>query len=310
MNLASLADLSTRLCQPYVRDLAWTVLSPPLLAQVPCIQRHPLAASCWSSKPGMLADWLLRLDQQPAGLEAWLSQHSTRRLGTYYERLWQFALCNAPDVELLAANLPIRQAGLTLGEMDLLLRDAEGVHHLEMAVKFYLGPDAGDCTRLAHWLGPNSQDRLDIKVSRLCSHQLPLSATPEARAVLAELTCSEVTSALWLGGYLFDSWPNGGTAPAGAHPDRLLGHWIRLRDWPGFKASRQQAHWQPLPRSAWLAPARLDAADVWPTPMLDAWLQDSPVEQGARLLVRVEPGADGAWHEHERLFLVADHWPG
>ncbi|WP_369603937.1 DUF1853 family protein, partial [Klebsiella quasipneumoniae] len=40
--------------------------------------------------------------------------------------------------ELLAANLPIRRAGHTLGELDMLIRDRDGVHHLELAIKLYL----------------------------------------------------------------------------------------------------------------------------------------------------------------------------
>ncbi|WP_265309277.1 DUF1853 family protein, partial [Pseudomonas aeruginosa] len=44
-----------------------------------------------------------------------------RSLGLYYEHLWQFALEQAPDVRLIAANLPVRDGGHTLGELDLLL---------------------------------------------------------------------------------------------------------------------------------------------------------------------------------------------
>lgn len=309
MTLTSLADFPSRLRHPYVRDLAWTILSPPLLGKGAWNQRHPLVASRWSSEPGLLADWLLRLDEQPAVLQTWLAQSSLRRLGRYYERLWQFALCQAPDVELLMANLPIRQANHTIGELDLLLRDAQGVHHLELAVKFYLGLEEGDCAQHEHWVGPGAQDRLDIKLQRLCNHQLPLSADPRARAVLTELTCNEVTSALWLGGYLFEPWPNGCASPAGAHPDYLRGRWLRMTDWPAFHASRPEAHWQPLPRSAWLAPARLADADIWQPRALDAWFQQNPLEQRSQLLVRLEPGSAGHWEERERLFLVADHWP-
>ena len=140
MNLTSLADLPGRLQHPQVRDLAWTILSPALLEQAPWQQRHPLAASCWNGNPGLLADWLLLLDADAALLEAWLARRSVRRLGLYYEQLWQFVLAQTPDIQLLATNLPIRDGGQTLGELDLLFRDREGVHHLELAVKFYLGP--------------------------------------------------------------------------------------------------------------------------------------------------------------------------
>lgn len=309
MNLESLVDLPSRLCHAQVRDLAWTILSPPLLGNGPWMQRHPLVASRWSREPGLLADWLLRLDDQPSVLQTWLAQHNLRRLGAYYERLWQFALCQAPDVELLVANLPIRQANHTLGELDLLLRDAQGVHHLELAVKFYLGHGEDDCTRHDLWIGPGNQDRLDTKLERLCNHQLPLSANPHTRAVLAELTSCDVTSAFWLGGYLFQPWPNGCATPMGANAGHLRGRWLHERDWPRLQSTRPGARWQPLARSAWLAPARLPAADIWQPQVLETWLQQSPVDQRPQLLARLEPGAEGHWDEVDRFFLVGDHWP-
>ena len=309
MNFDSLADFPSRLCHPHVRDLAWAILSPPLLAEGYCQQRHPLTASRWSAEPGLLADWLLCLDEQPTVLESWLAQHNLRRLGTYYERLWQFALCQIPDVELLVANLQIRKANQTLGELDLLLRDAEGVHHLELAVKFYLGRGAGDCTRHELWIGPGGQDRLDTKLERLSNHQLPLSANPHTRAVLAELTRSEVKSAFWLSGYLFEPWPTGCALPAGANARGLRGRWVYERDWPGLQTSRENAHWHLLARSAWLAPARLADVAIWQPPALEAWLQQRLIDQRPLLLVRLEPDAKGYWEESERIFLVGDNWP-
>src|SRR5690606_3292794 len=116
-----LVDLPFQLRTPQVRDLAWVLLSPPMLSQPPAPQRHPLSASPWASHPGQLADWLRRLDADASSLLIWLEGNSIRRLGLYYERLWQFALAQAPGIEVLAANLPIRQQGHTLGELDLLL---------------------------------------------------------------------------------------------------------------------------------------------------------------------------------------------
>ena len=76
-----LSDLLPALSQPLVRDLAWTLLSPPLLADSDWPQRHPLAGSGWARQPGRLADWLRRLDEQPAELHDWLAQGPVRRLG-------------------------------------------------------------------------------------------------------------------------------------------------------------------------------------------------------------------------------------
>lgn len=309
MSLPGLDELMPSLRHPQVRDLAWAILSPPLLIDAPSPQRHPFSASRWNDDPGALSDWLLLLDRQPAILQAWLAQHSIRRLGLYYERLWQFALAHAPDVELLVANLPIRQGGQTLGELDLILRDAEGVHHLELAVKFYLGLQTGDRRRHDHWLGPGSHDRLDIKLQRLCEHQLQLPSSQQAQALLTELTCRKIDSSLWLGGYLFQPWQADCELPAGANPTHLGGHWLRLGDWPQSVVTHSETHWQPLPRQAWLAPAQLDGSQLWQAEDVQQWIANAGRTQ-ARLLARMEPDVDGRWVERERLFVVSDSWPG
>lgn len=302
----SLHDLLQTLRTPAVRDLAWVLLSPPLLGETTKSRRHPLQASRWMEQPELLTRWLVQQDGDAAALHAWLAARPARRLGLYYERLWQFALTAAPDVEIVAANLPIRQNGQTLGELDLLLRDAEGEHHLELAVKFYLGSDSGEADR---WLGPGSHDRLDLKLSHLARHQLPLSSRDEARSALNALQLSETRSAFWLGGYLFYPWPDGCSPPHGATPGHGRGRWLHRRDWFDFAAERPGACWQPLPRLAWLAPTRMGDQEHWPDETFRQWLAALPANARAQLLVRLEPGVEGDWREAERVFLVSDQWP-
>ncbi|WP_316919675.1 DUF1853 family protein [Pseudomonas sp. zfem002] len=306
---ASLDALPRHLRQPAVRDLAWTLLSPPLLANAPWPQRHPLSASAWVDDPQRLQHWLLHLEQEPAPLLDWLARSASRRLGLYYERLWQFALQQAPGVELLAANLPIRQGGHTLGELDMVLRDREGVHHLELAIKFYLGPDHGDGLDPAHWLGPGCHDRLDRKLAHLAEHQLPISGRAESREALAGLGLQRVEAHLWLGGYLFYPWPAHADAPRGVYPGHLRGRWLHRRDCSAFHASSTGGRWQLLPRQTWLGPARVSASEVWTEQQLHTWLAALDPQAQAQLMVRLQPGEDGDWHEVERAFLVADHWP-
>ncbi len=304
-----LSDLPRQLRQPQVRDLAWVILAPPMLRETPWPQRHPLAASNWVAHPAQLQQWLLGLDRDSSALQQWLAQAATRRLGLYYERLWQFALQHAPGVTLLAANLPIRTGGHTLGELDILLQDDEGAHHLELAIKLYLGPPGGDGKDPAHWLGPGCHDRLDRKLAHLAQHQLPISAREESREVLAALDITQFSAQLWLAGYLFYPWPGHADAPTGADPQHLRGRWLHRRNWPAFLAQDPQASWQPIPRHAWLASARCSAQERWSRDRFETWLQVLDPQAPAQLLVRWVAGDDGDWEEAERLFLVADAWP-
>ena len=302
-NLDTLLD---QLRQPCVRDLAWTLLSPGLLNHGALPLRHPLAASRWWHEPPQLADWLRQQEHDSTALRQYLAQGSSR-LGRYYERLWQFALHAAPDIEVLAANLPIRQGGHTLGELDLLLRDAEGCHHLELAIKLYLGPAKQAGEDAEHWLGPASEDRLGLKLSHLRNHQLPLSSSPAGQTTLAHLGYSAPKAAGWLGGYLFYPCHIPCASPAVSAAEHLRGRWLRHSDW--HRLEPQHNHWQPLPRQAWLAPARIEEQQRWPTERLMQWRQQLDEWAPAQLLVRLQPRDSGDWYERERVFLVNDHWP-
>lgn len=308
----TLTALPRQLRTPAVRDLAWVILSPPMLAVTEWPQRHPLSASGWVEEPQALEAFLQRLDDDGSALQDWLAKSSIRRLGLYYERLWQFAIEHAPGVEMIAANLPIRVAGHTLGELDMLLRDREGVHHVELAVKFYLGQEDADGHRTENWLGPGSHDRLDLKLAHLNTHQLPISARAESRQALAASgiepsSAERLKAELWLGGYLFYPWPVTTASPDEAAEDHARGQWVHRKDWASFAASRAQGRWQLLPRPAWLAPARYEEA--WSLSQFDAWLERLDLLAPAQLLVRLTEHADGHWLEAERLFLVSDIWP-
>ncbi len=102
--------------------------------------------------------------------------------------------------------------------------------------------------------------------------------------------------------------PDAGREPgaAGRPPQHLRGRWLHRKDW----ISAPDGHWQPLARSAWLAPARCAACEVWSAAQFAAWLHLLAPDAPAQLLVNVQRQQDGSWQEVERVFLVADQWPG
>lgn len=305
---SELADLPCRLHQPALRDLAWTLTSPPLLLDAGIAQRHPLAGSHWADNPERLAAWLTHLDQQPEPLQHWLQSSHNQRLGHYYERLWQFALQQAPGVRLLAANLPVRQGQLTLGELDLLLEDRDGVHHLELAVKFYLG-----CPPLTEqwqrWIGPGREDRLDRKLNHLRQHQLQLAQSHAARQLLRSLATDTVNAAAWLGGYLFRPWQVPVAGPAGANPQGLSGDWLYRALLNDYVQQNADCRWVLLERLQWLAPADCSNQSCHPINDLPVWWDTLPQQPPRQQLIALlESTHDGHWQEVRRSFICADDW--
>ena len=298
-----------------VRDLAWAVFSTPLMERLPGSDARLFApraeAADWR--------WLEQLDRQPEPLVAALAAGSSTRLGLYFERLWQFYLQQHPRWALLAHNLPIDHAGRTLGAFDFLCRKEKQFWHLELTVKFYLGvtgttqPEAWQ-----QWRGPDTSDRLDIKLERLRDHQLALSQSRHSAAVLRDLVgnvAGDDTSwqrGLVMKGYYF--YPGNADprhphpSPAGAHPLHPRGTWCYLDE---FLPQLNTGHWYRPNKMAWLSPVQLREPDGPVSgPAMKQVLRETVGDaQRPVLLTRVAPH-EGAWHEQERMFVVPDYWPG
>ena len=206
------------LVTPEVRDLAWACFGPDLLAEN---QRPGWPADGHLPLSEARADRLRQLDRAPSPLLSFLGQRSGGRLGLYFEALWHFFLARDPDVELLAHNLPVKDATRTIGEFDLLYRDLprERCVHLELAVKYYLGAPGSD-----QWIGPNQADRLDLKLDRLLQHQTRLGQHPAARPQLERLGIDGLERHWVLSGALFASRDGATTFPKGIQS--VPGHWF------------------------------------------------------------------------------------
>jgi len=256
-------------------------------------------------------DWLRQLDQQPAPLRAWLARSPTRRLGLYFEALWQFFLENDPLVELVAHNLPVRANGRTLGEFDCLYYcHARQRHvHLELAVKYFLGIDDGTTTghsQWQQWWGPNSVDRLDLKINHLMNKQIQLGQRPEATAILADLGIVDPVLEVEIRGYLFRKRGSALPSPVGYNSQQPLAQWLFHREVAEFFATRQTARFAKLPRLLWLSKAQAkDNHCLSKSDMLTALAAHFDANTRPQLLAAFDDNG----LETERFFVVPDGWP-
>ncbi|MEX3842490.1 DUF1853 family protein [Paraburkholderia sp. BR10882] len=302
-------DILDRLADPAVRDLAWLLFSADLLRAQPPLA--PLAQWCADADEARATrDWLAQLDRDPARLHEALMAAPTHRLGRYAENLLGWFLAHGPAAQLVAQNVPLRRAGLTLGECDFLVRTRAGERlHWELAVKCYLHAGPSDDTRasLAEFVGPNLRDRFDLKLTHLRDRQLRLSAHEEFASLGYE---GHWLAQMFVKGWLF--YRAGEGAPSRVEDaseltaDHGRGWWVTCSNWPAFAGQQAADGWSVLPRLAWLAPRRLaDAPCVDPNALLDALARpDEPA-----LIAAFTPDTAGGYREQSRGFIVPDDWP-
>ncbi len=309
-----------------VRDLAFLLLSPPLLH--PAHPRWHGAVQVFSeAELRVWRSWLLVQDMAPAALERYLAQMhdgqsaSNLRLGHYAEHLLAFALSNAPQelsITLLARNVPLRSKNGTrdtLGELDFVLERQGHVEHWELAVKFYLcagtksledfvSPAALGAPKTTE-LNPKARhDTLAYKLAHVFDKQLALQAMlSEADAPEFNFTAPITKSFAYLRGWLFYPGFAAGLSPAstpaawGLHPQHPHGIWLRQAQAAELKAGS----WMELPRLGWLSPARVvrdKATRLYPALAFNSAASDTS------LWAQMKKQDDGSRQELQRVFVV------
>jgi hypothetical protein len=297
--------LADGLRDPVVRDLAWLLFSPDLLR--PADAGAPLAQPFASSQERDAAiAWLAALDNDPGALHAHVHKPTLARLGLYAEALLEYFLAHGPGARLIAANLPLRVHRQTIGEVDFLVESTRGERlHWELAVKFYLHVADGENVSLANYIGPNLQDRFDLKHMRLLKHQLMLSSRPEFASLGF---AGPWQPGMFIKGRLFyhDNGDPAYPAPPLAD-DHLRGWWQTASEWREASAGKA---WDALPRLSWLAPhvlgEREGAALAEREPALLQRVRDL---RWPLMVATYAPAPDETWQEQSRGFIVPDHWP-
>lgn len=315
---------SAHLSSQAARDLAWLITTPDIVELPPPI---PCGGRPTQQELGLtdsIDAWLAQLTPKLNALDGRLAT----RMGHYHEQLWHLLLDNAPTTRLLAKNLRITQRRNTLGELDMLyrMRDNPAPVHLEVAIKFYLalpeGP--GEATNQSRWIGPGGLDSLALKCSHLRRHQLPISSTAIAQALITQWLAprdlgptppldGQLTQRLAMPGVLFYPWHTAMPPPTGATADHRRGRWCYLKDWPALAAQRSESlhmvwlekpHWLAPPPRAAFQPANEEMAIV--KPLIERY--------GPQQVMLYDPeaertGADTKEQPLERLIVVPNDWP-
>ncbi|HDZ39450.1 MAG TPA: DUF1853 family protein [Marinobacter sp.] len=283
---------------PAIRHLAW-------LCQAPQLMRSPItfdpAKHLPANYPNILAAW----DRNPSAAPPLLSEPPQRRLGFYFERLYQVLLDDLLRWPILLKNQQIQSNGRTIGELDFVVhnRADNRIEHHEIAIKFYLGvPEPIGHTL---WYGPNASDRLDIKTARLLEQQSRRTELPETLALLAESNITgPLTPRVFMPGYLFYPDVPQAITPHYVPDEHLRGRWMYVFDAKALNTS----HWVVLNKPHWIG----------------HWFQSEPpdAEHVLEALARVDTKAapqlfavmqenaqTGSWFETDRIFVVPGSWP-
>lgn len=267
--------------------------------------RSPITFEPLQHLPPDYPDILKAWDQHTEPAPALLCEPPQRRLGFYFERLYQVLLEDLLGWPILMKNQQIQASGRTIGELDFVVhnRAQNRIEHHEIAIKFYLGvPDLNNPTL---WYGPNARDRLDLKTNRLLEQQSRRTQLPETRALLAEANITgPLSPRIFMPGYLF--YPNN---PEIVTPDyvprnHLRGRWMYARHaktldtsgWVVLNKPHWIGHWfqSKQPDTQHTIDA-LKHVESTATPQLFAMLQQDP--------------HTGDWLETDRVFVVPESWP-
>lgn len=240
--------------QPLVQELAFSIASPPLLADWPVSlasgpKKGLLPAQgltpelklpdhhFWQLQFANYLPRLLQLDTNPLPLEQHMLSLRSTRLGIRFEHLLAFWLQDNAyhPFTLLGQGIKRMDGQRTIGEIDFLIfnQDTRQTEHWEVAIKFYLGEGN---LQAEHWLGPNRRDSLDRKLKHLYRHQFDVM---HAKQHTIDLRRAIVKGRLF--------YPAGAAMcfPSWTAPQHLTGFWGEIVPVapPGFTwryASRQE----------------------------------------------------------------------
>jgi hypothetical protein len=239
------ANLASHLINAYqtpaIRHLAW-------LCQAPQLMRSPITFEPLKYLPSNYPDILKTWDQETEAPPL-LCEPPQRRLGFYFERLYQVLMEDLLGWPILLKNQQIQSSGRTIGELDFVVHNKKDdrIEHHEIAIKFYLG--VSELAGSTLWYGPNARDRLDMKTTSLLEQQSRRTQLPETLVLLSEFHITgPLTPRIFMPGYLFYPDDQQAVTPDYVPANHLRGRWMYAHDARALDTS----HWVVLNKPHWI----------------------------------------------------------
>jgi uncharacterized protein len=235
-------------------------------------------------------------------VEEHLHSRASHRVGYYVETLIEVWLGTIPGVADIQRGIQIQDGKTTRGELDFLYQKDGRLHHLEVALKFFLhlpNPAGGSPDSVSEFPGPNAQDNFEKKRDKILHSQLPLGqkcfpAIAESRALVKGMIfyhpLQELPSVL----------------PEKMNPNHARGMWIRSTELELLRERFPECRGSIMKKPFWLAG---EAASL-PLPELTTTLQEHFIGSDSPVLLFLRSGKESGQIEVERLFVVSPAWPG
>jgi uncharacterized protein len=203
------------------------------------------------------------------------------RLGFIYQHLCKQLFQASGHYCQIAEEVVLNEQGRTVGSIDFILENKlhSQSEHWEVAIKFYL-------LHQGAWYGPNAQDRLDIKLNRMLTHQLTLSQRSSFRHAYPQW--SQLNPHLLMQGRLYTNPFNNEFIPA-----KCLDYYLNQSQINGCWCYQHQARnitedLYLLQKSEW---------------MIGTANRSQSYQHNAQGFVHCQSESGVFW------FIVPDHWP-
>ncbi len=122
------------------------------------------------------------------------------RLGHLAEKVVSELIKASANYQMMEENIQIIEDKKTIGELDFIVEKipTKQLIHVELAYKFYLFDPSISSEIINNWIGPNRNDSLQEKLTKLKTKQLPLLQHASTQAMIADLATRQISQALCL----------------------------------------------------------------------------------------------------------------